>query len=335
MARSVPPAVLRFEPLLKRYLWGGRRLGDLLGKPIGEATDYAESWELVDRPDGQSIVAEGPLRGESLGGLMARYGKALTGVDYGVHGQPGAATQLARFPLLLKYLDAEQVLSVQVHPDDAYARRMPEPDLGKTEAWYVVEARPGACLYAGLRPGITALELRQAIEQGRVEGCLHRIEPQAGDCIYIPAGTVHALGAGLVIAEIQQASNTTFRLYDWQRADAEGRPRPLHIAQALEVIDFDRGPVDPVVPQPTSILGRERLVDCTYFRFDRLVSAPTPIPVGGEGAFEILTCVRGSARLSDGSTFELGQTVLLTAAAPKLSMHPSANAVILSCRPPA
>ncbi len=211
-------------------------------KKVPGPGEWAESWEIVDHGEDQSVVVDGQWQGWSLRKLIEQYPDEILG------DQPSTL----QFPLLLKYLDCNRVLSVQVHPDDAYGATLSPPDLGKTEAWYVVEADPEAVVYAGLRPGVTADSLRRAIQEGKTEETLHVIHPKAGDCIFIPAGTVHALGAGLVVAEIQQASDTTFRLYDWNRVDASGKGRPLHIEQAMDVIDFRRGPVVPCVPHVIS-----------------------------------------------------------------------------------
>ena len=175
---------LRFQPIFRRYLWGGRRLESSLGKQLGPGHDWAESWEICDHAADQSRVQFGPLAGTSLGELGRH------------HPQP-------RFPLLLKFLDAAQRLSVQVHPDDARAARLSPPDLGKTEAWVILEAEPGSLIYAGLRPGVDRRALAAAIGQGRCQDCLNVFPPSVGDCIFLPAGTVHALGAGLLVAEIQ------------------------------------------------------------------------------------------------------------------------------------
>ena len=175
---------LRFEPLFRRYIWGGRRLGTVLNKPIGSGEDYAESWEIVDHGLDQSVVAFGELR-MPLGDLVADYGPALFGRH---HPQ-------RQFPLLFKFLDANQSLSVQVHPDDRQAAQLEPPDLGKTEAWVVVHADPGSVIYAGLRDGVDRETLQAAMAAGQTESCLHRFSTQTGDCVFIPAGTVHALGA--------------------------------------------------------------------------------------------------------------------------------------------
>ena len=210
---------LRFEPIFRRYLWGGRRLGTVLGKPIGEGSDYAESWEVVDHGADQSRVAFGPLAGTTLGELVREHGHELLGRH---HPQP-------QFPLLIKLLDAQQKLSVQVHPNDEQAARLDTPDYGKTEAWVVLAAEPGSRIYAGLKRGFDRPALERELNRGTCELCLHHFEPRVGDCVFLPAGTVHALGGGLLIAEVQQSSDTTYRLFDWNRVGPDGRPRALHI----------------------------------------------------------------------------------------------------------
>lgn len=180
------PYPLRFQPVFKQTIWGGRRLGEQLGKAIGPETDYAESWEVVDHGDDQSVVVDGALAGKSLADLVRDHGEWLLGPDH----------HYDSFPLLLKYLDCNRVLSVQVHPDDIYGAKMETPDRGKTEAWYIVAADPGSLVYAGLQPGVDRAMLQEAITAGQAEQVLHSFHPQAGDVIYIPAGTVHALGAG-------------------------------------------------------------------------------------------------------------------------------------------
>lgn len=296
---SLPPLV--FQPLFKRYLWGGRRLETVLGKPIGDGP-AAESWECVDHGDDQSVVADGPLAGMTLRELVRSHNRAL----FGQH-----APQ-EQFPLLLKYLDARRTLSVQVHPNDDQAARLDPPDLGKTEAWVVLAAEPGSKIYAGLKPGVEREDLRAAIEEGRCAECLHSFEPSRGDCVFIRAGTVHALGEGLVIAEIQQASDTTFRMFDWNRVDKDGRPRQLHIEQSLAVTDFQRGPVAPQTPERRPG-GLERLVQCEKFVLERrTVGEPTEIEA--DDRFRLLTVIEGEARLEQQAAtrpLPLGQTVLL------------------------
>jgi mannose-6-phosphate isomerase len=298
---------LRFQPLFRRYLWGGRRLATRLGKSIGPEHDYAESWEVVDHDDDQSVVIAGPLAGATLGELVQERGPELL----------GRHAPRTRFPLLMKLLDCNRTLSVQVHPNDQQAARQSPPDLGKTEAWVVIDAEPGSRIYAGLKPGVTPDQLRAALDAGTCAECLHDFAARPGDCVFIPAGTVHALGEGLLIAEIQQASDTTFRLFDWNRVDAQGQPRPLHIEQALAVTDFERGPIKPQTPAPTPDANRERLVACDQFQLDRR-RASEPVVLGGDDRFCLLTVLDGALTLDGDPTrqpLHAGESALLPAAA--------------------
>jgi len=316
---STPLYPLTFRPVFKRYLWGGRRLGTLLGKPIGPEDDYAESWEVADHPHGQSVVASGPLAGKTLHELVVQRPDELL----------GRCSPLPRFPLMFKFLDCQRDLSVQVHPDDAAAARLDPPDLGKTEAWVILHADPGSRVWAGLKAGIDRAALAEAVRRGRTADCLHWFEPRPGDCIFIPAGTVHALGAGLVVAEIQQASDTTFRLYDWDRVGPDGKPRPLHVAEALAVIDDRRGPVDPVLPQPTDRPQVERLVACDKFVLDRWRLKGAAV-VGGDDRFHILSVLDGAARLEGlEGPLRRGQTVLLPACLGPCALESQDGAVLL------
>ena len=280
----LPP--LTFSPLYRHYLWGGRRFESFLGRQLSEAGPYAESWELVDRGDDQSLVRNGPLAGQRLGDLLREHPAELL----------GGSSQPTAFPLLFKFLDAHKVLSVQVHPDDQAAARRTPPDRGKTEAWYVVEAESGSRIYAGLREGVDRQSLAKAIETGKCEDLLHAIEPAAGDCIFIPAGTVHAIGAGLVVAEIQQSSDVTFRLFDWNRVDADGLPRALHLEEGLAAARFT-GPVTAVTKKPTDDPAVKRMVDCRYFRFDEV--SPTGSWQTSGGTCEFLAVLAGEASLPD------------------------------------
>lgn len=312
---------LRFEPLFRRYIWGGRRLGTVLNKSIGPGEDYAESWEIVDHGEDQSVVASGELRGKKLGELAANYGPELLGRH---HPQ-------RQFPLLFKFLDANQALSVQVHPDDRQAAQLDPPDLGKTEAWVVIHADPGSVIYAGLREGVGRQMLEAAMAAGQTESCLHCFPVQSGDCVFIPAGTVHALGAGLVIAEIQQASDTTFRLFDWNRVGADGKPRPLHVQAGLDAIDFTRGPVQPQVPQLTGSPAVECLVSCDKFVLDRR-QIREQVTVGGDGRFHLLVALEGRVELEcdpSGRPLERGQVALLPGDAAAIQVRPWEAAVVL------
>ena len=328
MGESSGLSPLRFAPLFKRYLWGGRRLGTLLGKPIGEGEDYAESWEVADHGEDQSIIEGGLLAGMTLGQVVEKYGKELLGR----HGEG----QASRFPLLFKFLDCRRVLSVQVHPNDAAAAKQVPPDLGKTEAWVILAAEPGSVVYAGLKRGFDRPALEREVNRGTTELCLHKFEPQVGDCIFIPAGTVHALGAGLVVAEIQQASDTTFRLYDWNRVGPDGYPRQLHVAESLAAIDYSAGPVQPQVPQPMDRPFIERLVSCDKFILDRWrIDGFEPAEmrtIGGDERFHILSVLSGSATISSGITSEqlaLGQTLLLPASAGECRISANRETILL------
>jgi mannose-6-phosphate isomerase len=236
-----------------------------------------------------------------------------------------------QFPLLLKFLDCQKTLSVQVHPNDEQGAKLNPPDLGKTEAWVVLAADPGSKIYAGLKRGVDRQTLERAVEQGNCDVCLHEFEPRVGDCVLIEAGTVHAIGAGLLIAEIQQASDTTFRLYDWNRVDRDGKPRELHIEQALEVTNYERGPVNSVKPKPTSNPNSERLVQCDKFVLDRLeLSAPHTLP--NDDRFHILAVIEGDCLVRNTDEhFNLrrGETILIPATTRDICLSPPSEAVVL------
>lgn len=298
---------LRFEAIYRHYLWGGRRLADLLGKSLPPDQCVAESWEVVDHETDQSTVAFGPLVGSSLGELMSEQRFDLLGKSSRLH-------RLERFPLLFKFLDANRKLSVQVHPNDTQASALEPPDLGKTEAWLILSAEPGSCLYAGLKDGITRDQFSNALDRGAVEDCLHRIEPRVGDCVFIPAGTVHALGDGLLVAEIQQSSDTTYRLFDWNRVDQDGRPRDLHIEQGLAVTDFQRGPIQ-ARPHDRHA-SAETLVECDKFVLRRQVVNSSRADIGGDGRCHIVVVIDGEVE-ADGDPalrpLTQGETMLLPA----------------------
>jgi len=292
-----------------------------LGKPIGLGSDYAESWEVADHGADQSIVDRGPLAGATLGDLVRQRGPELLGRH---HPQ-------SRFPLLVKFLDAAQPLSVQVHPNDEQAAQLNPPDLGKTEAWYILSADPGSTIYAGLRRGVDRQQLADAICRGTCEDVLHHFVPKAGDCLFIPAGTVHALGAGLLVAEVQQSSDTTFRLYDWNRRSPDGKPRPLHVEPGLAVVDFQRGPVDPVQPKPAGSPGISRLVACDKFIMDRW-DFDQPREIGGDERFHIVCVLQGAVRIGrdpHGEPLAKGGTALLPAGLGGVKLVPQQPTVLL------
>ncbi|NBW95570.1 MAG: class I mannose-6-phosphate isomerase [Planctomycetia bacterium] len=294
------------EPIYRRYLWGGRGFATTLGRDLPPGEDFAESWELVDRPGSdQSVVSAGPLAGRTLGELVRDRGRELL----------GRHAPLPAFPLLFKFLDARRDLSVQVHPDDARAARLVPPDRGKTEAWYVIDAAPGSRIYAGLAPGVGRAELAAAIERGTCADVLHSFVARAGDCVFIPAGTVHAIGAGLLVAEIQQSSDVTYRLFDWNRVGPDGRPRPLHVEAGVEAVTRF-GPVAPVQPVATFDAAVRRLVTGEFFVFDEVL--PTgPWEIGGDDACHVIVVLEGTLRLEDRWSLPAaarGRTLLLPAA---------------------
>jgi mannose-6-phosphate isomerase len=284
---------VRFRPFLRPLVWGGRRLAHALGKELPTAEAYGESWEVSDHPSHRSAVADGPLRGRTIRDLMEQSTADLF----------GCATGPTVFPWLVKYLDARDWLSVQVHPDDEKARRLSPGEGGKTEAWFILDAEPDSRVYAGLRPDVDERRLRQALSAGSVAECLQHFRPQPGDCLFLPAGTVHAVGGGVLMAEVQQTSDATFRLFDWNRRDDQGRARPLHIEQALACIDWRAGPVEPVRAEgyPGSGVASQHsvqqlLVKCRYFTLE-YVRRSEPFMLGGAASLQVVMVVHGRGEL--------------------------------------
>ena len=320
---------LQFQPILKQIRWGGTRLGTVLGKPIGDSTDYAESWEISDHGTDQSIVASGSYQGWTLSRLVLEKGGALLGKQDG----------LSQFPLLIKFLDATDRLSVQVHPNDEQARQFDATENGKTEAWVIIHAEPDSQLYVGLKPDVDRAILEDCLAEGHVEQCLHSFPVMGGECVFIPAGTVHAIGEGVLLAEVQQSSDLTFRLYDWGRVGADGQPRKLHVEQALSCIDFDRGPVDPVAPELVWDGGEtfgtgyeaEELVRSQYFTLRRH-SGDTPFVFCDRDRFHVLMVLYGRASLNCGGEvipLQHGQSILLPADSPEARVTPDGMVWIL------
>jgi mannose-6-phosphate isomerase len=326
---------LAFQPIFKSLLWGGRRLGTVLNKPIGAGDRYAESWELADHRDDVSRVRTGPLAGADLRTLVRNRGDELLAKGRGRIRVDAAHGPREQFPLLVKFLDAHDVLSVQVHPGDELGSKL-AGDNGKTETWVIVHAEPGSLIYAGLKPGVTRNVFAGAMKNGDVEPLLHRFESRTGDCILIPAGTVHAIGAGVLLAEIQQTSDATFRVFDWNRVGPDGAPRDLHPDEALESIDFDAGPVNPIASTVELIAGGtlERLASCSYFVVNRL-RLTGPATVGRADRFTIVVALGGAADLfheSGVTRVGFGQTVLLPAAIGPCEVVPQdGDAVLLTC----
>ncbi len=320
--RMLPP--LRFKPLIKRLRWGGTRLGCLLGKQIGTITDAAESWEVADHGTDQSVVTGGTWDGWSIARLLSESASDLLGIH----------NKQTTFPLLVKFLDAHDRLSLQVHPNDQQAPALAGTKHGKTEAWVILDAVPGSLIYAGLRRGVTRDQLETAIRTGTLPECVHTFEAQAGDSFLIPAGTIHAIGEGILLVEIQQTSDVTFRLHDWDRLGTDGRPRQLHIREAMECIDFNRGPVEPLVPRLISGVSENRveeLVSCEHFVIRRHEGAQ-PWDLRDHESFRVFLMLKGQAELSWHDGVELlktGDTILIPASSPDCRMAPQGPCVML------
>jgi len=292
---------LRFEPIYQYRLWGGRRLADLFSAPLPGNGPIGEAWILSDRDDHASRVANGPLKGQNITQLMEQSREQLLGK---------LAQRFRRFPLLLKFLDAHEMLSVQVHPADSQSGLLPAGESGKTEAWVVVEAGAKSRIYAGLKPGTTREVLQRALANGSVADDLASFVPKAGDAVFTPAGTVHALGGDVVVFEIQENSDVTFRLYDWDHVDAKtGHLRALQVDQALACIDFVDGEAGLVMPlvEATTPVGRESLFHCKQFRLRRL-RGQSPFTVGAAGVARVLVCIEGAGQVEhDGATYAVGK----------------------------
>lgn len=301
---DLPPLYpLLLEPSLHVKVWGGRQLAVVMGKNLPSEEPYGESWELHD----SATVSNGALAGHSLGDVLARYGAALIG--------PGS-DPAEGFPLLVKLLDAADWLSVQVHPDDAQAAELEGQPRGKTEAWYILAAEPGARLVIGVTPGTDRDEMAAAIRENRLEALLIYADIRAGDALYMPAGTIHAIGPGTLIYEVQQSSDTTYRLYDWGRPGLDGQPRPLHIDKGVRVSNTESLPH--LSHSGDSDAAEERIIEGEYFTtaLHRL-AADTTTKLNTDGtAFHALTCIDGTAQVStvQGSVaVNKGQTVLVPA----------------------
>lgn len=305
---------LVFEPIYKRRVWGGQGLRRL-GKPIPENQPIGESWELADLPGDKSVVARGPLTGTPIDELIRLWGPELLGRASLVDGS---------FPLLIKFLDAGADLSVQVHPDAAMVQRSGGDLRIKHEAWYVLHAERDGAIYKGVRPGVTREEFTGAVADGTCVQLLNRVAVRAGDCHYLPSGTLHALGSGVMVAEIQTPSDVTYRVYDWDRVDpATGRHRELHIAEAMECIHF--GPHDESAERRSHVGSYwttvTRLVTCPSFIVEKVrmvAGVEQPVPYA-EPVVWIILQGRGEIRYAGGRHglgFQTGDTVLLPAALP-------------------
>jgi len=313
---------LRFEPRFQYRLWGGRELGAFMDADLPGSDPIGEAWILSDRDDFSSRIENGPLAGQTLTDLMRDHKADLLG-------RQGA--RFERFPLLLKFLDVEKMLSVQVHPRDDQTKLIPKGDTGKTEGWVVLQSKAEARVYAGLKPGTTAQDLR-ALDIANVDARLASFQPQPGQAVLIEAGTVHALGDGVMVFEIQENSDVTFRLYDWGHVDAKtGKSRPLQVDEALACVDFDRGAITPVRPQPEATGGAERLFDNAHFKLVRWQGSG-PFPVGAPSEARVLVCADGAGDVEIGAQsaqMKRGDVVLAPAAIGAGRFVPQGSATVL------
>jgi len=309
MSKLNLPTPLTFEPIFMERVWGGRRLESEFGKKLPSQRPIGESWEIVDRPEAQSIVRNGLLRGKTLHELWTQYRDEIF----------GEAPDSSRFPLLLKLLDAHDKLSLQVHPPKRLANRLGgEP---KTEFWYIAAADAGAELYLGFRESITRDQFEKALRDGTAADYVHKIRVRTGDTVFLPAGRCHAVGAGILLIEVQQNSDTTYRVFDWNRVDDKGKQRQLHVDQALQCIDFDD-----VRPRLLQSEG-ELLLHHDLFEIQKW-NLDSPREIVPRGQFAIACCLTGSLRCAD-VDLTPGEFSLIPAQLQDRQLHPSTDGTTL------
>lgn len=322
----------KFSPIIVERVWGGQTL-TRFGKTLPAGKRIGETWEISDRDGAQSIVANGPDKGKTLHQLVEANGTQLLGKNSG---------SAKRFPLLVKLLDARERLSLQVHPPATVAPKMKgEP---KTEMWYILDAGRDALLIAGIRRGITGADFIRALEASpeKIEQYVHRVSVVAGDCFFVPSGRIHAIGARIALVEIQQNSDTTYRVYDWGRVGLDGRPRQLHVNESLACIDFQDIEPKKSVPRVESTVGGGlwRLVECEHFHVHKLELRNAWTDRCDGTSFHVFVCISGSAGIltADGKeeSLSLGELMLLPAALGPYTLTPLAeNAQLLkACVPP-
>jgi mannose-6-phosphate isomerase len=291
---------LKFRPIYKPRIWGGQKLRDFFNKDIPSGEKIGESWELADLPNDKSVIVNGELAGQTLNSAIEKYPKEITG-DENFSGP---------FPLLIKFLDAEDILSVQVHPDPQTCRRMGKGQ-PKTECWYIISAAEGAVIYKGLKQGVSREAFSEAIKKGTVAELLLKVAVEAGQCHFLPAGTAHSIGRGLLIAEIQTPSDTTYRIFDFNRVDDTGKARQLHIEEALESIHFD------ACGDNLSVTTVGRLVDCQYFTIDKDIQGKGSETLLLPGKIKCLIILSGDGTIVTGEEigveFKAGECILVPA----------------------
>ncbi|MCI5052490.1 MAG: class I mannose-6-phosphate isomerase [Simkaniaceae bacterium] len=302
---------IKLKPAYKHYLWGGNRLSSIYGRQVDTC---AESWEISDREDGMCVVENGSYAGRSLHDLVQEFSVDLVGEE------------CSQFPVLIKVIDAARSLSVQVHPDEKTARELgSEP---KTEMWIVLDADEGAALYVGLHSGITKESFETTLNANEVELILNRLSVEPGDVYFIPAGTIHAIGKGCMIFEVQQNSNTTYRVWDWGRLDADGKPRELHRKEALQSVDVDSHPEKVALKEIGE--GRELIVENPRFVVEKWTILEKPLSVKPENSYVTLFIQKGECRvtLNEAVDLKLGQSVLIPACAGEFTIEGTATLLV-------
>lgn len=306
------PGIIRFEEAYFERIWGGTKLNRVLGRSTPAGGAIGEAWLVSDHREHESVVSEGPLAGRTL--------RQLLDDDAGaVLGSRAALTVHGRFPLLLKLLDSAEALSVQVHPDDAAAARLGEPDVGKTEMWYVLDADPESNLICGLHPGATPEAFEQGMQDGSIEELMVRFPAPPGTSVFVEAGTVHAIGPGMLLAEIQQNSDLTYRIYDWGRVDGQGKSRELHVDKALAVTAFAGARGGETTPLACDAGGyqREILSACRYFAAELLEVEGSITRETGGRSFHLVMATTGEINVAAGgteTTLKAGETAMVPGA---------------------
>jgi len=305
---------LKFRDLFVERVWGGDGLARFFGKQLPAGRPIGESWEVSAYPGMTGVVTDGPCAGVSLDTLCREF-------PHEILGEQLLEQDIREFPLLIKFIDARELLSVQVHPDDAYARRYEKMPWGKCEMWYILQAEPGARLIYGLAEEVSPEEFLRAAEEGTIERYLHEVEVCAGDVMVIPPGCVHALGGGIIICEVQESSDLTYRIYDWGRVGLDGRPRALHLDKALEVIDFSL--LRPKKGYPLTVSDqrgdRQYLSACQHYAVELITIEGKWEDPDDRRAFHVLSVVEGTGRVVDSqgseTGFRKGESLLLPAMA--------------------
>jgi len=300
MATSESPVV--FEPIFKERIWGGRKLAALFAKRLPANKQIGESWEIVDRPEAQSIVREGSLAGRSLHDLWVNFREELF----------GEVPDAPRFPLLIKLLDAQEKLSLQVHPPPEIAESLGGE--AKTEFWYVVAAEPNAEIFVGLRKSMTRDQFENVLNSGTVADCVQAIRMKSGAAMFLPSGRFHAIGAGNLLVEVQQNSDTTYRVFDWNRVDDDGKPRQLHVDQALQCIDFNDVAPEPITPT-SELLVRHELFEVQKWNLESARDIAPP------GQFAIVLCLTGALQCA-GVDFTPGEFFFVPASLQERMIYP-------------